>query len=397
MFALYPLWWLLGLVDVMWAPFAVMMALYLHRRGALRAPRGFGFWLLFLVWMLLSIIELDGSARLAGFTYRATLYLAFTIVFLYVYNGRPTISERFVCGLLTVFWLITVLGGYLGVLFPRAVLDTLASRVLPHGLLTNELVNQMVVRRFAQFNPDAYFYIDPRPSAPFLYTNNWGNAFSLLVPFVIAYLVMVRGERKFWWLVAALAVSLVPAFLTLNRGMYLGLAVAMAYAALRLGLMRHSRAFVALLLVAVVGGTAFMVLPARDRLANRLESSSTTEDRAALYVEAWDATQKSPVFGYGAPRPSATKGAPSVGTQGQFWLVLYSHGVGAVVGFIGWFLIAFVSSLRRTDPTGLACSTVLLVALVELGYYGWLPQGLPLVMVAAALALRGRDPVSPAA
>lgn len=391
MFGLYPVWWLLGIVDLLWLPFAVVLLLYLYRRSAVRAPRGFGFWLFFLVWMTFSAIELDSASRLLGFSYRWGLYVAFTLLFLYVYNARPHLSERFLLGLLTLFWGYVVAGGLLGALFPTAEIATPISRLVPEELLTNELVNQMAVRRFSQFNPDAYAYIDPRPSAPFLYTNNWGNAYSLLLPLVVAYLVAVRRERRFWPLVAVAVVSLAPAFLTLNRGMFLGLGVAMVYATVRLGLNRHAKALVALALMGVLGTVTYVALPVQDRLENRLEASASTQSRAALYTEAWEATKESPLFGHGAPRPSAKKGAPSVGTQGQLWMVLYSHGIPAVVGFLGWFLAVILASLRRLDVVGLAASTLVVVGTLELTYYGLLPQGLPLMMIAAALVLRPED------
>lgn len=391
MFGLFPLWWVVGVVDVMWFVMALVMLLYLRRRSALRAPRGFGFWLFFVVWSMLSVIELDSALRLVGFGYRLGLYLACTVLFLYVYNGRDRLTARFVTGVATVFWLITIAGGYLGLLLPTAVVRTPMSYVLPSSLVSNELVNQMVIRRFAQYNPESYFHIDPRPSAPFLYTNNWGNVFSLLVPLVIAYLIQVRHERRFWLLLPALPLGLVPAFLTLNRGMFIGLGVALVYAAVRLALLRHARAILALILLGVMVVGAFLVLPVGERLSNRLENSATNTSRSTLYEEVWQSTKESPLFGRGAPRPAESTGTPPVGTQGQMWLVLYSHGVAALVGFVGWFLVAFVVSLRRHDAVGLASNCVLIVGIVELTYYGLLPNGLPLMMIAAALATRGED------
>src|SRR5690606_15303661 len=77
-----------------------------------------------------------------------------------------------------------------------------------------------------------------------------------------------------------------------------------------------------------------------------------------------------------------------VGTQGQFWMILVSHGVGAVLCFVAWFVIAFLHSVRRKDLVGLVANTVLLVAVMELLYYGSLPYGLPILMTAAARATR---------
>lgn len=390
-FALFPVWWLVGFVDAMWIPVAAVMTLYLGRARALRVPRGFGIWLVFMLFLTFSVIELDATHQLLGFGYRFLIYGSCTAIFLYVYNAGTQITSRFAAGTLTTYWLATVIGGYLGLLFPTAVVRTPLSYAMPGGLLSNELVNHMVIRRFAQYDPSGYFALDPRPSAPFLYTNNWGNAFSLLLPVVIAYLVTVRGERRFWWLLATLPLSFVPAFMTLNRGMFIGLGIAMLYGCVRLLLLRNTRAVAVLAGIAVVGGVTFLLLPAQERLESRLAQSSTTEDRASLYQQALEATAQSPVFGHGSPQESANPNAPPVGTQGQLWLVMVSHGPVAAGCFTGWFAFSWWQSRRRRDPIALACNTSLIVGTIELFYYGLLPNGLPILMVAAAVALRPTD------
>jgi O-antigen ligase len=404
LFGCYPLWWALGVVDIIWIPAAAVMLAYLGHRGAVRLPLGAGIWALFLVWALFSVVELTRLSSLFAFGYRYVLYLSCTVILVYVYNGRRRIRERFVAGLMTVFWLWTVVFGYLGLVLPNVKFDTLVSRIVavpaiaeyvPSVILQNQLVQQMIVRPFAQYNADGYTNAAPRPSAPFLYTNNWGNAYSLLIPFVVIYLLHVRRERRFGWLLLALVLSLVPAFLTLNRGMFIGLAVAVAYVAFRLALQGNLRGVAVAIVAVLLGVAAFAFLPVQDRLDQRLETNSSTETRANLYQEAITATSQSPLLGFGGPQPSSNPNAPSVGTQGQFWLVLYSHGIGGIVLFMGWFVVTFAMTLRRRDTAGIAWNAVLLVTIVELLYYGVLPSGLPIIMVAAALALRGADdPVS---
>ena len=400
MFLGFPVWWLSGIGDVIFVLGAAIMGMLLIRRGHIQAPRGFGIWMFFLLWMLCSVIGIDTGGRLVGFIYRALLYLAVTVIFLYVYNGRSTITPRNVLGVLTGFWLVVVAGGYLGIFFPLLTVTTPLSYVLPDFLLSNELVQEMVVRRATQYNPDSWLSLDPRPSAPFLYTNGWGNAYSLMMPIVIAYTALVRRERKFWWLVVAIVISVVPALLTLNRGMFIGLGIGLAYVALRWLIAGRFRAFFALLAVGVVVLAAFFLSPAQERLTNRLDESSTTEDRANLYDETFQRTLESPLFGYGAPRPSAVEGAPSAGTQGQFWMVMFSHGFPAVIAFTGWLLWVFVRSISRRDPVGLACNTVLLVISVETLYYGVTTSGLPIAMAVAAILIGGqpkvrRGPIEP--
>jgi polysaccharide biosynthesis protein PslJ len=394
LFVGFPVWWLLGFVDVAWILAAGAMTWYLASSGRVRVPRGFGWWLLFLLWAGASALMLGGGLGFLGFGYRYAIYLAAGVIAVYVYNARATLTSRLVTGCLTAWWITTVVGGYLGLLMPSAVLRTPTSYLLSPDLLANELVNHMVVRRFAQYNPDSFLEVDPRPSAPFLYTNNWGNVYSLLLPFVLAYMFQVRGTKRFWFLVLALPVSAVPALLTLNRGMFIGIGIAALYAVVKLISLRRFGAVGAIAAAFAIGVVLFQALPVAERLDNRLDTSAdatSNDTRASLYVQAIDLVPGSPVLGYGVPQDGANSNAAPVGTQGQVWMLLVSHGPIATLCYLSWFVVAFFRCWRRRDPVGLACQTTLVVGTVELFYYGMVPNGLPLMMVAAALGLRGVD------
>lgn len=394
LFAGLPVWWLTGLLDLILIPAAGVMLALLARADDVRAPRGFGVWLMFVAWSGASVVMLVETADLIGFSYRMALYVSGGVLFLYVYNARAKLRARRVTACLTAWWLMMVVGGYIGLLAPEAVLHTPLSRVLPDWLLDNDLVNHMVVRRTSQFNPESYLQVAPRPSAPFLYTNNWGNVYSLLLPFAVAHLVGLRGRRSFWAMLAVFPISAVPALLTLNRGMFLGIGVAVAYVAVRALLAGHLRLVLSLAAAGAVAVALFTALPVEERQGQRLSSSAettSTDTRASLYRDALAEVPRSPVFGRGAPLETAGPGQVPVGTQGQVWMLLVSHGPVSAVCFVGWFLLALRSALHRRDAVGVAAGTTLLVSVVELLYYGVLPYGLPLMMVAAALALRGPD------
>ncbi|TPW73836.1 hypothetical protein FJ658_03950 [Schumannella sp. 10F1B-5-1] len=395
-FVAYPLWWVLGIGDLIFPLAAAAMAVLLLRRGRVEVPRSFGIWLLFLAWMLASVIGIDTGGRLVGFAYRAVLYLAATVVLLYVYNARSTLDRRYVAGVLTVFWGVVVAGGWLGVLFPLLSFATPLAAILPESLTSNEVVGEMVFRRVTQYDPTSYLQLDPRPSAPFLYTNGWGNVYSMLLPIVIAYLVSVRGSRRFWLVLALIPVSFVPAFLTLNRGMFLGLGVAALYVGLRALVRREWKVIGGLAALGLVVGLAVVVLPVQERLTERLDASSTTEDRANLYQETLQRTLESPVFGYGAPRPSETDGAPSAGTQGQVWTLLFSHGFPGVLLFMAWLVLLAWRTRHARGAIGVAGHTMLVVLVVEVFYYGVVVNGLALGFIAAALLLRPGSEAEPA-
>lgn len=393
LFGGFPVWWIAGALDMVLIPLAGVMVLHMVGTRFISVPRGFGVWVFFLLLALLSVVRLSELSDLLGFGYRLAVYTSATVLFVYLYNARRNLDARYVCGLLTVTWLTVVAGGYLGVLFPDALVRTPMSFLLPPEITSNSLVNRMVVLRFSQYNPGSGLDLAPRPSAPFPFTNNWGNAYSLLIPLVLAYMAQVRRTRRFALLAIALPLSAVPALLTLNRGMMLGLAIAAMYFAVRMTL-RGRPGY--LLLIAAAGLVAlalFSALPIQERIDTRLSlGGGSNETRASLYQQSIEGVPGSPLLGYGVPQEGQNPNAPPVGTQGQVWLVLVSHGPVALLCFMGWFLIAFVLSLRRRDAIGLAANTSLLVATVELTYYGALAHGIALIMTAAALALRPAPP-----
>lgn len=384
---LLPICWLLGVRDLAWMVGALPMLAGLSRLTTVRTPSWFGLWLLFLTWVLLSAVRLDSGGRLLAFGYRAMLYGSATIVLLYVYNmALQGVSWRRVSGAMTALWVVVVVGGFLGLLFPDVTLSTPVARLVPPGLAANELVGEMIRPAFAQYSPNGYFDLAPRPSAPFAYTNNWGNAYSLLLPFVLVHIASLpRRHRRRLVLMGLVAVSLVPALLSLNRGMYLALAVGLTYVGVRMAIRGRLGGLVAVAALAVAAVAVLAFLPVTDLLQQRLDSSPTNETRISVYEQAISGTLDSPVFGYGGPRPAEYPGEPSVGTQGQFWMVLFSQGFPGAVLFVGWLLVLCLRSARPPDTAGLWLHGILVMAALEIFYYGILGAGLTVVMVAAAL------------
>nr|BFE85704.1 hypothetical protein GCM10020093_083050 [Planobispora longispora] len=107
--------------------------------------------------------------------------------------------------------------------------------------------------------------------------------------------------------------SLVPAFATLNRGMLLAVAFALAYAALRYAAKGHLAGLVAMVAAGVVGVTVAYLTGVADGITSRTSVSGSNDDRVGIYLEAFQRTLESPILGYGAPRPpppSASRSAP---------------------------------------------------------------------------------------
>lgn len=386
----YPIWWAVGVADVSWIVFGFIMAAYLIARGGVRVPRGFLVWILFLLCVLVSATQLSSFGNFTLFAYRGMHYLAATVTFLYIYNAKKDISDRYIAGSAFALWITTIVGGLLGMILPTTVYRSPLSYVLPEWLLGNDLVNRMVIRRFAQYDPDAWVPLAPRPSAPYLFTNNWGNAYSLLLPLVLIYLFETRGEKRFWWIMATLPISLVPAIATMNRGMFIGIGITIVYFAFRYLLM--GRVLIAMCCIAAIAlaGIVFVATPLSDQLEERAEGG-TNESRATVYEETLRDVEQSPLLGMGSPRQNPNPKLPPVGSHGQFWIVMHSHGVPAMVFFMGWFVMAFLGGVRRRDFVGIAGGGAILLSLVQFTLYGFVPVGMTLLMVSCGLVLRGPE------
>lgn len=385
----FPLWWVLGLAAFIWPIMAVPMALSLMARERVRVPRGFGLYLLFVIWMLASGLELTGPDRIFGFVYRASLYASAGILCLYLYNApKRLLPTSAIVRTMVLFWTIVVAGGIYGILAPAVEFKTLAESLVPQRLLANDFVYQLVHPATAQVQTFLGYPV-PRPKAPFVFTNDWGGAFALLVPFLLAGWSQIRSFARRGLVRLIAAVSLVPVVFSLNRVLWLSIVVGVIYGSMRFALRGRVGALQGVFAIMAVGSLLFIYGPTRQLIDDRIATPHSNQGRTTLYKEATEQVAKSPLLGYGAPRPSRRNpNLPSVGTQGQFWLVLFSHGIPATVFFVSWFLYAFWRTRRAASSTALWCHVVVLLALVQMPFYGLLSAQLHIVLVAMAVAFR---------
>lgn len=388
LFAGFPIWWVSGLAAFAVIITAIPMLVLLVVRRRTEVPPIFWLWVGFIIWACAAALELSSGSRLIGFSVRMSNYVGSTIVFVYIYNARERLDNRTVLRALALFFGFVVLGGYLGVLLPHGSLTTPAESLLPASIAKNEYVHALVHPPFAEVQQP---YGSPRtfsrPSAPFPYTNSWGCNVALLVPLVVAAIVSMRRRRSRLVLIAMLMAACVPAFATLNRGMFLALGIVLAYASLRLAFRGQL-----IPLVVVVGGTTVGLVVAvlvgvLSSLQERLHYSQTNLGRQTIYQEAFDGAMHSPIFGNGAPQPSQTLSV-SIGTQGQVWNVMFSYGFIALFFFLGWFALCVARSWRAPGQAGLWVHATLFVAFVTFFYYGYDGTQLSVAMAAAGLALR---------
>lgn len=387
-FGLVPVWWLTGALHIGWPLLGALLLAILVTRGRNPLPPGTGLWLVFLVLVTLSATQLASPADLPIFALRLGCYGTALVVCVYVYAAARERADVAVLLLpLAAFWLCLVALGWLGVLAPRLELTTPVEALLPAGVAAHPYVQDLVHLGTAEYSARS---LDPiyRPAAPFPYTNNYGSAYAITLPCVVALAMLRRHGPLRPVLLASVPLSLPPAFLTLNRGMFLSLGVGLAVLAGRAIVRGNLRVLASTIAVVSAGGFAALVIPVAELISRRVDASGTNTDRVALYLEALRRIQHSPWLGYGAPVSADTVSAQApIGTQGQLWLVLFSHGVPALICFIGWFAIAVVRCARLDSAAGQWLAVVPVICLVQIPFYGLANPNLSVAFFATGVAL----------
>jgi hypothetical protein len=413
----FPLWWALGLAQVIFFAMAIAMAVILRRQGPLRVPRGFAPWLLFLVWMLAGVFLVRATApgtvpgggigRLANFAVWAGWYVAITIAMLYVANTARQVPTQRIVRLLAWMFVVTASFGVLAVIAPTLEFESPMELVLPHQMVSTNFVRTLVHPSLSS-SSDFLGYVQPRPTAPFPYSNAWGNNLALYLPFfVLAWFGRDAGwRRKLGPFVLVAAVF--PITFSLNRGLWISLALAAVYASVRLAVNGRGRALQALVAAVVVGGIVFVSSPLYDTLVLRVETPHSNERRAGTAETVVATTAAgSPLLGYGTTRTmqgsfSSLAGgeteschqcaAPPLGTQGFMWRLVLTTGFGGTVLCLSFFVLQFLRRARGPAPLDVTTCTVLLVAVLCFFVYDSLGSAMFTALVTVGLMARADDP-----
>ncbi|MGI9598978.1 MAG: O-antigen ligase family protein, partial [Acidimicrobiales bacterium] len=384
----YPLAWALGLAPVFYMMLAVPMAMWLLRNRPFQIPRGTVFFLLFLMIVGASFVQLNSIGRIAIYGLRTSWYVSAFIAFLYLVRHRGAGAQALIVKSMVLLWALIVFGGYLSIFAPELQWSTPVAQVLPGVLADNEFIHRLINPQVSEIQIFRFEDVTlHRPAAPFAYTNAWGSTLAMVTPFVLAALHDRRIGIPRKVLVPLLALGVVPFYVALNRGSWLTLGAGVCYGVARYAFIKRNAMPIVLLVALLAIGAGFaastgVLDTATEQLATR--SADSNETRSNLYAETIREAAKSPLIGYGSTRTSPSNpSGPPLGTHGQLWAVLFAHGYLGVGLYLAFFLSAFFRS-RPLDPVAHWAKVSLFIGLMQLPIYGHLPHQL-FVMVGAVV------------
>ncbi len=413
----FPLWWVLGLSSLLPIALAVPMLVQLLRNRSVRIPRGGGWWLLFLLFVLVSVAALwadapgavpgGGPQRLLVFAYRLGWYGACTVAMLWVGNAdeRDVPTQR-ICRLFSWMFLVTVAGGILGMLAPRFELTSLVQALLPHSIAANPFVDSIV--HPAAANLTAFLgHAEYRPIAPFAFANSWGSNLSMFLPFFLLTWLRKGARWRRPVGVVILVISAFPIVYSMNRGLWGSLAAGIALLLLRLIMKGQTKVLLVTCLGVAIAAALFVLSPLAAVSADTLDSAHSNDRRGMLLTQTVKSTvEGSPIIGFGSTRdvqgtfasiaggstPNCPACAvPPLGTQGHLWLVIFSQGLLGACCFLLFFLSQIRAHWRARTPVEFAGIAVLLFFAIQMFIYDTLGMPLYVIMITIGLMWRERQ------
>lgn len=408
-----PLWWALGLGVLIFPLAALAMLIQLTRRRWIRIPFGTSLLVLFMIWMVIGGLLLwapapgtitgGGPERLIGYGFRAMWYVSILIVFVYTVNISQRISALTVMRWLAFIFIVAITMGFAAMVAPRFEFTSLMEHLIPAR--GNNFIKNLTHPALA-IGSDFLGYEQARPKAPFAFSNTWGNNVGLLMP-VYAYVVATAPRLRWRVLGTAFGLaSLAPIVYSLNRGLWLGLAVLAVYAGYILVRQRRVVLFWALSALGITGLIGLLLSPVGQTMLLRLRTPHSNERRGTVAEVVLTTTlQGSPLLGFGTTRQVAGNfaslaggatatchqcGAPPLGTQGHMWLLVFTTGFVGTALFLGFFAVQFLRHAQLMNPPSLiGCISIVLSALFFL-VYDSLDSPLFITMVLIGLMNRER-------
>ncbi|WP_433210779.1 O-antigen ligase family protein [Dactylosporangium sp. CS-047395] len=418
---LYPLWWALGLGVLIFFIAAVPMAWSLVRHRAaghvVKLPPAFLLWLLFLAAVCFGLFTLGADpagtvpgtwqSRFVSYAFRLGGYGALTVLLVYAGNlERRALSQERLVRQLAWLFAVTVAGGILGMAAPRFEFTAPFELLLPPHVRHDGFVQSLMHPTAAQIM-NLLGGETPRPGAPWGYTNTWGNNVCLLVGWLaVAGFCLTRKRRTKVFAAATLLVAIVPIVYSLNRGLWIGLAVMAVYVAVRLALKGRVAALGLVAVVAVGIAVALAVTPLGDVVGARVDNGKSNGVRMYTTQKALSGMQESALIGFGSTRTTIGGrnsiavgesadcercGNFTIGGNGQLWQLLYAHGLLGTLSYVGFFLAGLWRFRRDASPIGLAGGAALVSGFSAMLWYNSLVTPLALTFLAYAVLWRNQQ------
>ncbi len=384
-----PLLWVLGLYPYVWIlPLATYGLAIVAHPDRYRMPTGALALAGFVVLVGVSGVHVGTAEGLMLFGYRWAIMASLWCCLVWFANvprhRLPTEVVHYWLGLVFVGCIIF---GYLVLLAGTFNAPSVLQVVLPAGIGGSGFIDSVSSLRLAEVTNYLGFTL-ARPSAPMAYANGWGSTVGLTLPFFFGVFVRSSLPRRRRFGRVVLVLACVPMVFSFNRGLWMSVVLLLVFWSVRRAIGGDWSGVRVAAAVVVAAGLILVLSPLGEMAVTKIETASASnESRGSLYEEAFAGALKSPVLGWGSPKPQ--EGMPPIGTHGLVWWIMYNHGFIALGLFLVWMARSAWSALHTRREVEVWSAVAFVIFVLQFGFYGLLPQ-LPIIGVAAGLVQRDR-------
>jgi hypothetical protein len=202
-----------------------------------------------------------------------------------------------------------------------------------------------------------------------------------------------------------LAVAVYPVVHSLNRGLWIALIAMLAFTAIRFAVIGRVRLLFGLITAVILVGIVVSVTSLEATIVNRFANGYSNSGRVNLSAQSVDVVaHSSPIIGLGTTRDvvgsfQSIAGAstascplcapPALGTQGHFWLVIFTTGIVGLIIYLGFFVQMIGRSLRLRSPYVAMSLAVIVGHIVTMWVYDTI--GIAMITIFTAIGLLWRE------
>lgn len=364
MFTLMPVWWALGLDQLVWlaaAPY-IALRLIIQRRGRIRVPLPLRLLAVFIAIQAISALFIVEGERYITFIRTFGAYVAaFSIALVLVNTLTSPRHIRLILGVLVFSLIVAAILGLIAMLgIWRPTFTAPIALILPDRLENTAYGYNLIARRLGSMAWFSWFGGYFRVKSIFLYPTMYAAALIIILPLIVMYFWGARTivRRAAWGAVTVLlGVNLL---VTTGRTAWIGLIAGALFFVVVLSRWRSwgrvlfaSACLLAISALAVLtweeqGIPSALTEPVTDLLFARGDGSVL--NRSAIYAETLTNWTRRPLFGWGTERDLPTLANYPAGSHSYYLGMLYRFGA---IG-MALFGVMVVSLWRATRPIPLA-------------------------------------------
>lgn len=348
---LWPLWWILGIEQLL-LPFFFgweAIRLVIRQKGRLRVNAPF-FWALFLAgWWLVPLPWVEPE-MLDVFLKEFSTAVAQVLVLLLFWNGIRS-KDEWLLGVrgLTVFAIFLALGAFIFIAgIGRGEFLSIAGRFLPGSLVNaSDFFSSIALRTLGERGPVGSLF-PQRLSSLALKSSALSMISLLLIPFMLWRLRTMRGAAQLVGVVTVVGLFF-SLLLSESRIAYLAFALGFGmWIVLSLDLVssRNRPLFIALALLAaaLIAATAYLLFSEINAAVQSLLMDwrpGSWLTRIRLYTETFRLLPEHPIAGWGTSvRIPGAQNVYAAGTHSSPLAMLFQHGIVGLFLYLGlWFSI----------------------------------------------------------